>query len=356
MFEGFDFEYIMDKMLERVPNKFDKREGSVIWDAIAPIALELSNFYINLDIVADECFADSASYYYLIKRAAERNLSPKQATKAILKGEFLPLSVDILVGSRFNLDELNYSVISKIIDETGSYQLECETEGSIGNQQRGDMIPIEYIKGLESAKLTEVLIPGDEEEDVEVFRNRYFASFDSQAFGGNIADYKKKVHALPGIGGVKIYPVWNGGGTVKLVIITSEFKRPTQELVNMVQEYIDPISDTGLGVGLAPIGHIVTVESVKEITIDVVTTVTYQNGYDFNSLQLLIESIIDNYFLSLSNMWENEEKLIVRIRQIETRLLSITGIVDITGTSLNNLAENLILDSDVIPIRGHVNG
>ena len=43
------------------------------------------------------------------------------------------------------------------------------------------------------------LMPGEEEEDTESLRSRYFAGFDSQAFGGNRADYKEKVKALDGV-------------------------------------------------------------------------------------------------------------------------------------------------------------
>lgn len=42
--------------------------------------------------------------------------------------------------------------------------------GIIGNQYLGQMIPIEYIDGLETATLTEILIPGEDEEDTEVLR------------------------------------------------------------------------------------------------------------------------------------------------------------------------------------------
>ena len=77
----------------------------------------------------------------------------------------------------------------------------------------------------------------------------------SQAFGGNIADYKNKVELLPGVGAVKVFPVWNGGGTVKIVLVDSEWSVPSSELVEEVQEAIDPVGTQGTGVGLAPIGH-----------------------------------------------------------------------------------------------------
>ena len=68
MFEENDFDTLMERMLENVSDELDKREGSVIYDAIAPAALELANMYVALDVVMDEVFADTASYYYLIKR------------------------------------------------------------------------------------------------------------------------------------------------------------------------------------------------------------------------------------------------------------------------------------------------
>ena len=111
----------------------------------------------------------------------------QKSKKLILKGEF---NIDIPIGSRFSLDNLNYVTTEKI--STGVFKLECETAGIIGNENFGTLVPIEYIEGLESAKLSELLIPGGEGEDTEVFRKRYFASFNPEAYGGNIADYKEK--------------------------------------------------------------------------------------------------------------------------------------------------------------------
>ena len=74
----------------------------------------------------------------------------------------------------------------------GTYKVQCETEGVVGNQYLGDMIPMEYIDGLQTASLTSVLIPGEDEEDTEVFKTALFDSFNEQSFGGNHADYMSR--------------------------------------------------------------------------------------------------------------------------------------------------------------------
>lgn len=404
MFEGFDFESLVERMLSNVSDDFDKREGSVIYDAVAPAAMELADFYTALDMVVDEVFAESASYYYLIKRAAERGISPKEETRAVGKMVVVPSDAAISPGDRFNLNSLNYTVISPLDAGAGEYRVECETAGTVGNQQLGSLLAVESqneLNNMESAELAEILIPGEEEEDVEAFRERYFASFYNQAYGGNKADYIEKVTSLAGVGGCKPYRVWNGdyhpsrmipneavqiwfdnqsektlgpqvyewlaavfhaaeeklltvGGTVKVVIITSDWKAPTEAMLQIIQEQIDPADTAGEGDGIAPIGHVVRVEGVKEVPINISTKMEYKSEFSFANLQGPVNAIIDSYFLELCEGWASNDNITVRISQIESRLLELDGIIDIRDTELNGNAENVILGSDSIPVRGEV--
>ena len=76
MYEGMTFDFILEKMLKNVPKDIDKREGSIIYDAVAPAAAELAQLYIELDCVLTETFADTAGRQYLVMRAAERGIEP----------------------------------------------------------------------------------------------------------------------------------------------------------------------------------------------------------------------------------------------------------------------------------------
>ncbi|WP_353106272.1 baseplate J/gp47 family protein [Acetoanaerobium noterae] len=350
-YSDISLEVLLNRMLDRISDKKDKRQGSLTWDSISPTAIELRLLYIELEKYYSITFADTATRPYLIKRAAERGIIPEPATKAILKGEF---NIDVPIGSRFSLAEVNYKVFEKI--STGVFKLECETAGTIGHANLGSIVPIEYITGLTSAELTEILIPGEDEEDTEVFRQRYFQTLQQQAYGGNIADYKEKTLKLQGVGGVKVYPVWNGGGTVKLVIQDSTYGIPSEALVEAVQTAVDPVVNQGKGIGFAPIGHVVTVEGITSQTVNISTTITFQDGWSWVDVEPYANQVIDAYFLELSEAWDNESNLIVRISQIETRFLNLAGVLDIGGTLINGLAQNLVLGENKIPVRGSVSG
>ena len=353
MYENVTYELLLKRMLDRVKNNMDKREGSVIYDSTAPAAVELQNVYIALDTILRETFADSASLYYLKKRAAERGIYQIMASQAILKGEFTPIDLELPIGSRFSCDKLNYAITEKISD--GVYKLICETAGAEGNTHFGTMIPIDHINGLKTAELTELLIPAEDDESVEELRERYFRNLTSQAYGGNIADYKEKVGAIQGVGGVKVTPVWNGGGTVKLTIIDSTFGVPSEELIEKVKNTVDPYPYEGLGYGVAPIGHTVTVEGVTGVTVNITTEITYANNWSWDAAASIIKKAVDDYFKELSELWE-DDSIVIRISQIESRILDCEGVIDISGTKLNGSASNLHLNVSEIPVRGTING
>ena len=214
------------------------------------------------------------------------------------------------------------------------------------------MYPIDYVPDLAAARLEDILIPGENEESDDALRARYFESLEFQAFGGNIADYKNKVELLPGVGAAKVIPAWNGGGTVKVLIISSEWGAPSADLVQRVQEAIDPAGTQGSGLGLAPIGHTVTVEGVASSTINVSFSLAFGSGGTWSGVQAAVKTAVQSYFAELSRAWADTDTLVIRVSQIETRILGVPGVIDITNTKINGSATNLSLESNKIPVLG----
>ncbi len=348
MFENQTFEMIIQRMLERTSNEVDKRDGAIIYDAGAMTAKELQEMYIALDSIILETFPETASRSNLIRRAEEYGVYPYEATYAILKGVF---SKDIPIGSRFSLGELNYKAIQRIAP--GVYEMQCETVGVIGNTQFGALIPIEYIDGLRTAELTEVLIPGEEEEPTEEFRIRFFLTRKQIPYGGNRDDYTQKVMSIQGVGGVKAYRTPAGGGTVGITIIDSDFNPPTSVLIDEVQTIVDPIVNSGEGLGVAPFGHRVTVKSIETVPINIYLKLVLSN-VTLGQLQYEVEETIAEYLLTLRKEWSNTAIVIVRQLHIESRLLDITGVHDVIESTINGTDSNLLLLKDQVPILGTV--
>lgn len=395
MYENITYDVILNRMLARVSDRMDKREGSVIWDTHSPAAVELQILYMELDTILREAYGDTASREFLILRCRERGISPWEATKAVLKGIFTPAETDV-TGQRFNAGELNYVVLERT--GSGEYMVQCETPGRVGNQYSGTLVPVEYIPGLQTAELAEILIPGEDEEETEALRRRYLDSFNGSAFGGNVRDYLEKINAVPGVGGAKVERVWNGdirpanmvpgegvrnwyegirdsvegeardwldsvyraaaekkltvGGTVLAVILDSEYGAASETLVRNVQEILDPEQNAGEGYGLAPIGHVVKVRAVTAVAVELETRITFAPGYGWERLQKSIDAAVEAYLLELRMQWAQEGFLTVRSSRVESRILGLEGVVDVTDTRINGNKGNLVLGAYEIPVYG----
>lgn len=371
--EQYSFEYLMEEALARVPDTIDKREGSIIYDAIAPACYELSEYYMRLRRILQDTFAETASEQYLDLRVAERGITRFQSTQAIKKGEFsnssgAPLNIEI--GSRFSTisdtQPINYIVLAPYqvegVNVPGSYQLICEEFGTIGNSYVGNIIPIDYVQGLSEALMTDLIIPARDVETDDDLRARYFLTLTDKPFGGNLAQYDEVLKNIEGVGEVQIYPVWDGGGTVKCSVIDASFNPITTDFINVIQNEIDP-TPQGTGLGLAPIGHIVTVVTPDELTINIETNILLMVGYTKAQVEQPIKDALEEYMLSLRRQWGipndfNEHLLGVYISRINAAILNVAGIANVTDTTINGLPQDLTLIQTAalqeLPILGQV--
>lgn len=401
MYEDVTYETILNRMLERISDNLDKRPSSLIYDTHSATAIELQILYIELEYLIKNSYGDTAERDFLVLLAKDRGLSPDPARQAVLRGVFTPDNIN-LTGQRFNIGEQNYTVLSRTTDGSGGWEVRCDTAGIIGNQYLGQMVPMEYIDGLETAELTEVLIPGKDEEDTEVFRQRYFDSFNEKSFGGNRADYLAKVRSVQGVGDCKITRVWNGdikpaemipssavqtwfnsfidtvtnaevkawltavynaallrkltvGGTVLVTVVDSDdYGEANSTLVQSIQTTLDPDSNAGEGYGLAPVGHVVFVRSAAAVQVQINTNVTFASGCSWANKGTVIQDAVSAYLLELRQQWAESDFLIVRVSHVENRILGVDGVLDVSGTKINGKAENLTLGVYDIPVMGGV--
>lgn len=363
------YQNILTQMLDQVPATFDKRDTSPIPTALGPAAYALEGFYISLNQVQLAAYIQTATGQALDYLAVIAGLTRYPASAAVRLGIF---DMAVPIGSRYSTingaDSINFQATAATTGETeGDYyfQLTAETPGSIGNEYTGPILPITAIPGLNSAQITDILVPGDDEESDEDFRARIIEALNDRPFGGNIASYRTYIMAIDGVGAVQVYPTWNGGGTVKCSVLGADFLPASPTLVENVQNAVDPPPNQGLGLGTAPIGAQVTVVAPEELIVNVSATLQLASGYAIGQVQTPIQQAIENYMLSVRQEWATpvnttsvEYQANVYVARITAAIVGVPGVVNATNVQLNGGTADLILTetgaTQQVPITGTV--
>jgi uncharacterized phage protein gp47/JayE len=328
-------------MLSSVPDDIDKREGSIIWDALTPAAVELAEVYIQLDAILALAFVSTSNGKFLEHRTSELGINRNSPTATIRYAEF---SIKVEIGERFFVDDLYFVVV-----ESGfTAKIECETPGEIGNRPvtGAILLPVNHIGGLTSAVLGDIIIDGVDIEEDSKLKERYEQRVKSLAAGGNIADYIRWAKEVAAVGDAICIPLWNGRGTVKVVIVDRNGDPASTDLVQEVQNYIDPVP--GEGEGKAPIGATVTVVAPTVIIINVSVTLTYISGNDPTTVMVDVETAIGDLIKGFK-IGDN-----VRYAAIASTIYNVSGVDDYSNLLVNDGTANIAVAIDEKAVKGTV--
>lgn len=184
----------------------------------------------------------------------------------------------------------------------------------------------------------EPTIGGTDVETDDALRTR---TLDAIVAGGpgTVADYVKWAGAWPGVGRVTVVPVWNGAGTV-LVMISDPNGQPLPDaVVSALQADLDPVA--GQGEGVAPVGATVTVETSTLLSITVAADLTYNSGYSWDgsggtvAVGQLIQAQIIAYLLTVPPGSS------VTLSHISGIIATYPGVFDVASVRLNGTAANV---------------
>ena len=339
-FESRSFEAILQEMLMSIPDRVDKSEGSPIYNALAPAAVKLFETYVAMEQILKLMFAQTTQGEWLDLKVAEENITRYQATPSIRHFETSGSGM-IVQGSRFFVDGI-YFVAKEGISVPGVFQAQSEETGratAIFNPRT--ILPLETVDGLERITMVhhhDSDIDGVDTETDEALLVRYWEKIRHSPGPGTISDYKRWAREIQGVGEVKVSPLWNGPGTVLLVILNLEGREAPPYLIETVQEYIDP-NQQGIGEGVAPIGAKVTVSTAvtQELQITVKELVFQGEVGDVR------ERVEGNLRSALSRINIGG---IVRIREIESILIQTEGVTDFSEVRINGNRANVELLAD----------
>lgn len=354
----YTFDYLMQMALAMIPDTMDKREGSIIYDALAPACYQIAEFYLELWQAYQNTFVGTAEGEYLDLKAAERGIARNPATPARKRldaqdDEGNPVE-GIETGSRFSTpndsEPLIYAVVEPYVETiaavTGAYVVECETPGVAGNNYAGEVLSLQNIAGLATATVSTLLTPGQDVEDDDSFKERFYNDVKQQSYGGNRSEYREWVLGIAGVGDCQIYPVWDGGGTVKVSIVDAQHNPCSTEFITRVKNALDP-EPYGTGLGLAPIGHTVTVVTPTEVTTDVKVTLTLGAGYQKQDVESEVIKQVKAQIEEVKKQWGNYDKttwaysVVLYTARLISSIVSIQGIINVPSIKINTLEQDL---------------
>lgn len=367
--EAQNFDYWLNLMLDNVPDDIDKREGSIIYDAVAPAAIVNAQQSLSLATIIRETYIKTAQGEFLDYRAVEHGTNRYTATNAEVKAKFndddgKPVNVE--VGDRFaSIAEspIFYTVIKSNGD--GTAEMQAEEAGTNANSYLGQVLPVTPNDSLAWAEITEVTIPARDKENDDHLRARLLNSNSWVAYGGNVADYLDMTNKIHDVGATQVYPTWDGAGTVKLVILNNDLMPASQTLIEKVKEEIDPEESTTQGYGLAPIDHRVTVTAPETFEVNIAMNVTIADSANADTIKVNIKTSLEEFFKSLRKDWNTVNPTVGRgysmtiyRSKILSRVMMIVGVANATMPRLNGKDEDLqlVFNNTVsqLPVLGEV--
>ena len=342
MYEDRTEENIKKEMLNNISDEVDKTENKFINNAITPAVIKFTETYVDLDVLANKLDVENLEGEELEKFIYQRTgIERKPATKSttivtITGQEGAKISKGDLVGA----DTVNFiSTEDKSMDNTGQMTVlvECELPGAIGNVPAGAIkyFPVS-IAGLTSVTNPDSAVNGYDAESDESLLARYYEKIRTPATSGNKYHYLNWAKEVTGVGDARVVPLWNGPGTVKVVIVDSNKNPATEDLITNVFRYIEEER---------PIGATVTVVSAIAKNVEITAKVSLAEGHT-------IQLVLDKFKSDLEQYRKNIafKDSYISYAAIGNILFTVDGVLDYTDLQLNGAMKNIALGEEEIPI------
>lgn len=345
MYEDFTVERIKNDLLNRISTSIDTREGSFINDMVSTVAYEIWKSYQSLNAVIPIAFVDETSGAYIDKRCAEYGITRKKGTKAKViltltgtDGTIIDKGKVFLTG-----DGLQFETDDAVTILNGTATVNA-TAIEVGEAYNVDANTITKqfvnISGLTSVTNENPASGGTDPETDGALVKRLYDYLQKPATSGNVSHYRQWALEVDGVGATKVLPLWNGPGTVKVLIVGNNNEPVDLSIVEKCAEHIEKNR---------PIGATVTVASAEGLPINVEAKVTIDSTTTMDAVKAAFEKALTEYLRSIAF-----SRYTLVYNRIAYMLLDIDGVVDYTSLTVNGSTTNVTIGDDQVPVLGTV--
>ena len=342
---------ILEQLLAAMPDSYQKTIGFPTYDLLAAVSLRMQG--TDEEVAAARAMLDPENLTgddldrYIFPRSG---LDRRQATFAhgvVHVTGTGTVSEGTLFESGGGVQF--YATQTVQITGEGDVPVTCRQDGAAGNLPAHSVTQMPVtIQGIASCDNPAPMEGGYDEEDDAAYYARYLLKIRTPATSGNIYHYQSWALEVAGVGAVQVFPLARGPGTVDIVLIDNTGQPAPPDLVQAVQDYIDP-GGTGEGYGQAPIGAQCRVETATGTEIDLSATVFKLDTADEEAVTAGIKAAVGAYLAEIAFRQDY-----VSFARITERILAVEGVRDLESLTLNGGTDNVHLGERACAVLGEV--
>lgn len=336
---------VLLRLMSEIPSKYSTDEGSVLYDIMAAAAIEFEAAYSAVDDNIKRNLISEASGSDLDALLSQLGYYRKNATYA--EGEVTICGTDgtvIPTGTLIAKGRIIYETTADATVSGGSavVHIRAQLPGESGNATVGTVnyFPV-MPENLLSVSNAEAVTGGTNTETDNAYRERYFYFLDNPVTSGNKYEYEQWAMEVDGVGKAKCYPIWNGPGTVKVVIATAAMEPAGSDLVQAVAAHIEE---------QRLVGPTVTVSSAEAVSVNVSATVYTDGAYSPDSVRLNLSDALTAYFKDLGFSGG-----VVPYSEVGAILQNIPGVMYYSDFKLNGAQNNITISDGQLAAIGTIN-
>ena len=334
-----------DRILERInnelPDRYAKNAGTYTYDINAAFSEEFANAYDEIDEVERQSHPSTATGEKLGELVQNYGMEGyKNATissgEVTLRGD---TSAVAPAGSKVAAGNVIFSITDEATigaEGTVTVGVIADVAGSQGNVSAGaiNRFPI-TIPGFIGVTNSSATMGGSDAETTEQLRERWYDYVAHPVVSCNKWWYIATAKEVDGVGDAKCIPLWNGNGTVKVIIVDMQKNRATEALIQTVEDYLAEKQD---------IGVTLTVTTATEKQISLSCHLVAANGAD-----TAVTAALESYLKDVSFT-----EGYISYAEIGRIIKSTDGVTDYTDLLVNNGRDNISIADTEIAVLGGV--
>lgn len=327
-------------------------EGTFAFDTLSANAQEFERAYAEMKLMMEASFVQNAWGEYLTAKAAEHGIIRKAAKPAhvILKVTGTA-GASVRKGSMFATESgVNFVTNEEtVISEKGMAEIVAlaEVAGIGGNVTAGTItkIPVSMF-GVRTVINESDATDGYDEETDAALRERTLFHVRMPATSGNVYHYIEWAREVAGVGAARCIRLWNGPGTVKVIVVDINKDAPDAALIKEVYEHI---------MEKAPIGATLTVAAPTAVPIDIHFRVLNGAADIAEVKKVVTEYLKDQVFNSESAVGTAypDGKTYVSYAHIGAVIIDHadeTGVKDYDKLLVNGATANIAISAEEMPV------